>query len=37
MELCIGGDLYKMLKLSPSDFPTAFVENVILQIACGIQ
>jgi serine/threonine protein kinase len=36
MELCAGGDLYKMLKLSPGDLPTAFISCMISQIAQGI-
>jgi serine/threonine protein kinase len=33
MELCAGGDLYKMLKLSPGDLPEGFISTIIGQIA----
>jgi serine/threonine protein kinase len=36
MELCAGGDLYKMLKFSPGDLPTNFICTIIRQIAKGI-
>jgi serine/threonine protein kinase len=36
MELCGGGDLFKMLKLSPGNLPIDFVSSVICQVAKGI-
>jgi serine/threonine protein kinase len=37
MELCPGGDLYKMLKRSPLDLPLKFVNKLIKQIAHGLK
>lgn len=36
MELCPGGDLYKMLKMSPIDLPTHFISAIIRQIVQGL-
>lgn len=37
MELCPGGDLYKMLKMSPISLPTKFVNCIINQIGLGLK
>lgn len=37
MELCPGGDLYKMIKMSPANLPTNFVTSIMLQVARGLQ
>lgn len=37
MELCPGGDLYKMLKMSPINLPTKFVNCIINQIVLGLK
>lgn len=36
MELCAGGDLYKMLKLSPIDLPEHFITSIMKQIIHGL-
>lgn len=36
MELCPGGDLYKMLKLSPGDLPSGFITCIMKQIVDGL-
>lgn len=36
MELCSGGDLYKMLKMSPINLPPKFINTLIKQIAYGL-
>lgn len=36
MELCPGGDLYKMLKMSPINLPPKFINTLIKQIAYGL-
>lgn len=37
MELCPGGDLYKMLKRSPNDLPCKFVNAIMKQITHGMK
>lgn len=29
MELCVGGNLYRMLKISPADLPCKFVDIIM--------
>lgn len=36
MELCPGGDLYKMLKISPLNLPSDFVTSIIKQATSGL-
>ena len=37
MELCSGGDLFKMMKMAPYPLPVSFVATIMKQIVSGIQ
>ena len=36
MELCSGGDLFKMMKMAPYDLPIHFVHTIMEQVIQGV-